>query len=139
MSASRNIPLRRPDSPAGLPAPEDVKISSISGAGLFIRNHERQLGPQLDVVPAPRKDSLGLGAGLLSVLTADLDLTDIPADFERVAENRFCVGRAVVARRSHKPEVVGSNPIPATTHNPESLVQGGDGNLAVPAQGAGPP
>lgn len=27
----------------------------------------------------------------------------------------FCVGRAVVARRSHKPEVAGSNPAPATT------------------------
>lgn len=28
----------------------------------------------------------------------------------------FCAGRAEVARRSHKPEVAGSNPAPATTH-----------------------
>lgn len=29
--------------------------------------------------------------------------------------NSNCVGGAAVARRSHKPEVVGSNPTPATT------------------------
>jgi hypothetical protein len=27
-------------------------------------------------------------------------------------------GRAVVARRAHNPEVIGSNPVPATTESP---------------------
>ncbi len=55
------------------------------------------------------------------------------------ADHQFCVGRAAVARRSHKPEVAGSNPAPATSIQPEGSNRGGGGNPAVPASAAGPP
>jgi hypothetical protein len=58
------------------------------------------------------------------------------ADF---SDDLHCVGRAGVARWSHKPEVGGSNPPPATIDNRERSRAGGDGDAAIPARGADPP
>lgn len=55
-------------------------------------------------------------SGAARFFTDEGDLVAVPP-FERVAGNRFtnCAGRAVVARRSHKPEVASSNLAPATS------------------------
>jgi hypothetical protein len=55
------------------------------------------------------------------------------------SDDLHCVGRAGVARWSHKPEVAGSNPAPATIDNRERSHAGGDGDAAIPARGADPP
>lgn len=50
----------------------------------------------------------------------------------------FCVGRAVVARRSHKPEVAGSNPAPATISARAALpLRPGPASAQLPAEGPG--
>lgn len=66
--------------------------------------------------------SLHLGATACGVDPAEFVRRAIAEKAARVglraladADIKHCVGGAEVARRSHKPEVVGSNPIPATT------------------------
>lgn len=51
---------------------------------------------------------------------ADLDAPSIAPPGDGGVSN--CVGGAEVARRSHKPEVAGSNPAPATTLSDDALL-----------------
>ncbi len=49
-----------------------------------------------------------------------------------------CVGRTVVTRRSHKPEVAGSNPAPATISVRAALpLRPGPASAQLPAEGPG--
>ena len=86
----------------------------------------------------------------------DGDLAEVPA-FRRADVRRpervrrgwglesHCAGGAAAARRSHKPEVAGSNPAPATSNNQGAPVrlarppaQGGDGTTVGAQPGARP-
>lgn len=96
----------------------------------------RDLGLTKDAGGAPEADShRASGAALFLRLIAAHHGCSVAQAVERAAAhycetvvglqrmadlNNHCRGRAAAARQSHKLEVAGSNPAPATTHNCES-------------------
>ncbi|MEO3386041.1 hypothetical protein [Mesorhizobium sp. CAU 1741] len=149
MSAPRILPSRAAPAATVLPAPEGVSSARASGAGLSLCDVSG-VGPRAAGCPAPEAAPVtrrAFGAGYFSgaaYFNADGDLVDVPP-FARLVSVRFAsfvISRGDLralppteaAARAHARQEAAES-----THNPESDVQGGGGNPAVPAQGADPP
>ncbi len=122
------------------PAGNLVELSDQVFAILLLAARHDAVSPRALVTRLVCHYAEGVG---LSVLLDSGDLSAVP-EFERAQASRpsrpeHCGGGAAVARQSHKLEVVGSSPTPATSIPPERSDRGGGGNPAVPASAAGPP